>query len=199
MKALIIILAVIIGLFALLLIAEVRVKTLYKDKSFVLKLSVFNITVFNSSRKRKSEKNEAEKKTAADKEDFDTLKFLIENKEALAADLKDILGFARKKIHVTRFVFDLTLGTGDAAETGILTGAVWSAVGLIYPALDSSLTFDKNPVINVNPVFNNPVLKLEYKGNYTLRIIHIIRIALKILFKFKKYKGGVKNGSTTSD
>ncbi len=190
-----IIIAAVAAFCVFLLSLKLKIKTAYKNNNFSVKISVFGITVFHNL--KKEEKKEAVKK--AEKENSGILNLLMMNKDSIAEDLKHILKFARRKIHVNSFFIDLTFGAKDSADTGILCGGVWAFIGTVFPVLESSLTFDDVPVINVTPVFNKIEFILEYKGNYTLRIIHILRLGIKMLFKFLKYKGGVNNGSTASN
>ncbi len=196
MTVLIIILAAVTAICIFLLSLKLKIQTAYKNDIFSVKISVFGITVFDNH-KKKAEKKEITEKT--EKENSGILNLLMMNKDSIAEDLKHIFKFAKRKIHVNGFLFDLTFGVKDAADTGILCGGVWVFIGTVFPVLENSLAFDDIPIINVTPVFNKIEFTLEYKGNYTLRIIHIIRLGIKLLFKYKKYKGGVKSGSTASN
>ena len=138
-----IILAVIAAFCIFLLSLKIKVKTSFKDNIFNLKISAFGITLFDNSKKKPvAEKNVGNKETPG-KEKTDILKFLITNKDGIYKDLKEILRFVKKKIHINNFFFELVFGVKDAADTGILCGGIWSFIGTVFPLIESS--FDTNP------------------------------------------------------
>lgn len=81
----------------------------------------------------------------------------------------------------------IDFGTGDAAHTGVLTGAL---NGVVYTAL--SVLHHKTTVkkwdININPDFERENFNIQYLCIVRVRIIHIISIGLKALKLYKKIK-----------
>jgi len=193
---LIIILSVLLLISGGILAIKLKVETDFENNVFNVKVFLLKFRIFENNKLKRGE--EAKTSPSKKTKEFNAVDFILGNKEMLYEDLKDVLAFAKKKIHVYDFFVNLSFGVSDAADTGKLTGALWSFVGLVFPVLDSSLTFDIVPTVNITPVFNNPCFEFSYKGNYSLRVIHIIKLAIKILKKYKKYKGGVQNGSTSN-
>ena len=76
-------------------------------------------------------------------------------------------------------------GFGDAAVTGIATGAVWS---LLYQVLAfiSSIGTVKDHDFDVVPVYNERGFCLNVNGIISFRMINIIRVVLKLVRTYRK-------------
>ncbi len=101
---------------------------------------------------------------------------LKEKKHSIISALRYISG----KIIVRGFNLKLALGTGDAAETGILYGAAWIAIGNIM-ALGASHINIKEPRIAVIPVFNRVQLNIHFSCIITMRLGHIINTGIRVI------------------
>lgn len=78
-------------------------------------------------------------------------------------------------------------GTGDAAETGIYYGVVWSILGSFSAFLSNFLTIlFKN--VNVACDYNNKTLKAEINCIFSLTIANIIIVFIRLYYLVKKYK-----------
>lgn len=97
-------------------------------------------------------------------------------KHSIISALRYISG----KIIVRDFNLRLTLGTGDAAETGILYGAAWILIGNIM-ALTASHINIKEPRIAVIPVFNRVQLNIHFSCIITMRLGHIINTGIRVI------------------
>lgn len=94
----------------------------------------------------------------------------------------------RHKIRVSDIYVRVRYGTGDAAATGMIYGAVWSLVGTVYAFLCRSF-YIGFPDIELEPVYDKKVFSCEAEGIITVRPVHIIIAAfrsLKIYLKNKK-------------
>lgn len=196
MTILLIILAFLLSLSGVVLSLKVKVETSFLNNEFKIRVFLMKIKLYENNNKQPSKKSGKEENAQTEK--INILEYISERKEDIKKDVIEIFSYLSKKIHTYKFYVDLKFGVADAADTGKLTGALWSAVGVLFPVFDSLITFDETPVINITPVFNNPCFEFSYVGNYSMRISHILYLAKNIMKKYKKYKGGVKNGSTSN-
>lgn len=200
MTALLIILISLLGVLSILLMVKFKAVTVFEGNKFKMSVYVFGIKISDSVKTNKKEKAKNQIFNGEKKEnDFKLLDFVLSNKNEILSDVKEVLGVVRRKIHTEHFEIYLRFGTGDAAKTGILCGEIWSVTGVLFPVLENSLKFVKTPEITVEPQFDKPCFEFSYKGIYSLRIYRIIPLVLKLLSKYKKYKGGVNNVNTASN
>lgn len=94
----------------------------------------------------------------------------------LLAALKYLAG----KTAVRKFSLRFTLGTGDAAETGILYGVAWIVIGNIMTLTRSYLNI-KEPRITVVPVFNQVQLSIDLSCIISMRLGHIINTGIRLI------------------
>ena len=76
-------------------------------------------------------------------------------------------------------------GFGDAAVTGIATGAVWSLLYQILAFL-SSIGTVRDHDFDVVPVYNERGFCLNISGIISFRMINIIRVVLKLVRTYRK-------------
>lgn len=73
-----------------------------------------------------------------------------------------------------KFEWQIVIGTLDAAQTAILLGVIWGAVGHILAFLQNRYRFYCHPLLNVKPSFNQKVLDTRFDCIFELKIGHIM-------------------------
>ncbi len=84
----------------------------------------------------------------------------------------------------------LTVASGDAAQTAILWGAVYPAVGALLEILDriTNLRTVRNCIIRVEPDFTAETFSFDLRIAFSLRVWQILDILLRALFSFLRSK-----------
>jgi hypothetical protein len=82
------------------------------------------------------------------------------------------------------------IGTGDAAETGILTGLTWGVKTSLLGIGLRHLTLRTVPSVNVTPMYNQRYFHSELKCILRIRVGHAILAGIRFLPRFLKGKGG---------
>lgn len=100
-----------------------------------------------------------------------------------------------KQIQCKEVVWQTSLGIGDAAATGTLTGVVWSIKSLIIATLSRSVTLQTYPRISVQPVWNEAVIHTKIRCILMFRVGHAILAGIRLLLKLRK--GRVQKLRTT--
>lgn len=96
------------------------------------------------------------------------------------------------KISVKRFCWVTEIGTGEPAETAILTGTLWAVKGTFLSYFQTMAgRVRSNPQINVIPNFNKAMVTSQADCIFDVLCGHIIIGGFKILYLFLK-KSGVK-------
>jgi len=104
------------------------------------------------------------------------LEVIMKERHRLVSALKYIAG----KTTISKFRLRLALGTGDAAQTGILYGAAWIAIGSIM-ALTGNYTTIRRPIIMVVPIFDQVLLSVDLSCIIHIRIGHIINTGIRVI------------------
>ena len=119
------------------------------------------------------------------KEESVTKEFIekdIENKKSRLTDktsfLWTLLREMRFKVEVSKTEIRIDYGTDDPADTGILYGIIWAAIGNLYQIFNHYLVFDF-PKTEINPDFENQLFKIEFYGIIKVRLVHIISALIK--------------------
>lgn len=130
-------------------------------------------------------------------EKYRSLKAYLKDHAKLFEDIRKYLN--RKKIKIQLNII-VKQGTGDAAQTGLICGLIWSAAGIIVAALSRYLELLSKEVAIV-PYFNESIFEVEASCIFHVRLVHIIVVLRKIyLMKFlikmkaKKVIGGEVSG-----
>ncbi|NLP17613.1 MAG: DUF2953 domain-containing protein [Firmicutes bacterium] len=104
--------------------------------------------------------------------------------------------FSRSKIDISQLC--LKVGTGNAAETGIIVGLLWGGIGLIGPLLFPRVKFAPR----ITPVYNRQVLNIYFSGILEVGLVHIITVVVGMLMSLlgEKYsrKGEEFSGGTSN-
>ena len=92
-----------------------------------------------------------------------------------------------RKIRIKKLEWHSQFGIGDAAHTGLLTGAAWAIKGGVIGLLSQYMKLQTTPVVTITPEFN------QFCSRTILKCIFQFRIGQAILagIQFIKYwKGG---------
>lgn len=137
----------------------------------------------NRKARKKQEGKEAEE-TEKEKQDVNSYLALVkdikETYNVTKAEIKDIAGEIKKEVNFKEVYFDVVFDTGNAAKTGIMTGAVWTASTLLIKILDEIFGVGK-VFVNVTPYFNGKCFNIHIKSILRLKLVNIIIIVLRIL------------------
>lgn len=102
--------------------------------------------------------------------------------------LHKIIQHFLKKVKVTQFEWKTMIGTGDAASTGMISGAVWAVKGSIIGIISHYCQLHAKPELMVQPHFQFAVSQTMFTCMLQFRIGHAMIAGIK-LFKF--WKGGI--------
>jgi hypothetical protein len=95
-----------------------------------------------------------------------------------------------KRIVIKHFEWHSLVGVGDAAHTGIITGALWTLKGSVVGMLSNFLRLKEMPVLSVTPHFQMAIIQTRITCIIQFRIGYAILAGLKLI---KFWKGGRPN------
>ena len=189
-----IILCVLIFIFLFLLSSlflpiDAGIEYILKDNiSYVyLRIKYLNFIPLKIPLNRKARKKQAGKdveKTEKEKLDvhnyLSLVKDIKETYNITKDEIKDIAKEIKKEVNFKDVYFDVIFDTGNAAKTGMMTGAVWTGSTLLIKILDEIFGVDK-VYVNVTPYFKGKCFNMHIKSILRLKLVNIIIIVLRIL------------------
>ncbi|MCM3725409.1 DUF2953 domain-containing protein [Neobacillus cucumis] len=92
-----------------------------------------------------------------------------------------------QKVTIKNFEWQTLMGVGDAAYTGMMTGALWAIKGGIIGLLSHYMRLKEMPQLTVTPHFQAAVIHTRLTCMFQFRIGHAILAGLKLI---KFWKGG---------
>jgi hypothetical protein len=90
------------------------------------------------------------------------------------------------KVTCEKLEWRTTIGTGDAAEAGVLTGIAWGIKTTLVGVLGSYTRWDEPPCLSVDPDFNHVVLNTHFHSIIRFRLGHAILGVKRLLLHKRK-------------
>ncbi|GGE10959.1 hypothetical protein GCM10011571_10340 [Marinithermofilum abyssi] len=104
------------------------------------------------------------------------------------ADLYRIIRRFLSRVTCERLTWTTRLGTGDAADTGVLTGIAWGVKSTLVGVAGSYIRWKTKPDLQVTPHFTDRVWQTELDCIIRFRIGHAM-LALICLLVHMRWKG----------
>jgi hypothetical protein len=107
--------------------------------------------------------------------------------------LSHITGFHKivrnflKKVTLRNIEWHTMVGVGDAAATGVITGAFWAAKGGVIGILSHYMKLKEMPMMTITPNFQQTISITSFKCMIQVRVGHAILAGIKLV---KYWKGG---------
>ncbi|MFD2369312.1 DUF2953 domain-containing protein [Brevibacillus sp. GCM10020057] len=101
-------------------------------------------------------------------------------------DLHPLFNELFRKIRCTRLEWHTRMGTGQAAETGALTGVVWGVKSLIVGVLSHSISLRIIPRLSVEPVWNQALIRTNFHCDLHLMLGHVLVVLAKMYVRLRK-------------
>ena len=161
----------------------------YKMELPLIKIDDNSPTIVTKKEKTAGSQESPEKTETKQYSADDLLNSLQDTKELLThvISLHRIVRTFVKKISIKKFEWQTLVGVGDAAITGMLTGAIWAIKGSIIGLLSHYTKLKVEPNIMVIPQFQFAVSQTVISCMFQFRIGHAMVAGIKLI---KYWKGG---------
>jgi Protein of unknown function (DUF2953) len=93
-----------------------------------------------------------------------------------------------KKVSIKQLDWHSFVGVGDAAHTGVITGALWAFKGSLIGILSHFISLKEMPNLSVTPHFQLAIIQTQVTCIFQFRLGHAILAGLKMI---KFWKGGL--------
>lgn len=134
----------------------------------------------------------AEGETIIDREKI--LRYYRKTKLALQAtfEMKEWVRDTLRQVSCTDLKWTTRVGVGDAPETAIMTGIVWTLKSSVLAYIFQFVNRDAKPRIRVFPQYNQTHFSTEISCIAQIRLGQAIFAGLHLLVRIMKVKGGIK-------
>ncbi len=169
----------ILAVFAAFLYAPLEIDIEYRSGKLKITVRCLFVKVtldektFSKGKAKKSEKPVPKAEDTKKLSALEKLKNLKRGFEEIKYILDDVLTLLRDKAEFSGLYVRVKYGTGDAAITGMIYGAIWSFIGNIYGFLCRFFRI-KFPEVELEPQFGGKAFEIEAEGIITTRLVHII-------------------------
>jgi hypothetical protein len=102
--------------------------------------------------------------------------------------LQEMVRWFFARITCEHWKWETMIGTGDAAEAGVLTGVVWSVKSNVLGFLSHYIRWVTVPKLDVVPNFGQAVFQTTYEGIFHFRLGNLIRFGIKLWFRLRKHR-----------
>lgn len=97
-----------------------------------------------------------------------------------------------KKIECTRWRFDIAVGTGDAAQTAVVAGLCWAALGMATGATGQLLTFRTRVNGEVVPNYREAEFSLVWEADFQVRTGTMLASAISLVSRTTQLRRSIK-------
>jgi len=167
-------------LFALLLLVPLRIRVCFShvnsetDFTVYVGLGFLQVNLSKLMKRKKKVKLKEQKEAPSAKK-----KLSLQDVENGFLKGVEVLRYLKKKFTVKLFSLRMRMGLGDAADTGLVTGAGYAAIYGILGKIDRYFILKKHEV-SIIPVFQGMGLEMVFRGECSLRLIYCLGLIQKI-------------------
>jgi hypothetical protein len=101
--------------------------------------------------------------------------------------LHRIMRWFLRKVSIKKMEWRSVIGVGDAATTGMLTGALWSVKGGLLGLISNYMRLIDSPILSITPSFQKAVSQTKFQCMIQFRIGYAMLAGIKLV---KYWKGG---------
>ncbi|KQL43818.1 hypothetical protein AN963_20310 [Brevibacillus choshinensis] len=101
-------------------------------------------------------------------------------------DLQPMFSQLFKRIRCTKLDWHTVMGTGQASETGALTGIIWGVKSMLIGVISHSISLRVIPRMSVQPTWNQAMIRTQFHCVLHVTLGHIIVVAAKMYFQLRK-------------
>ncbi|MBA4495653.1 DUF2953 domain-containing protein [Paenactinomyces guangxiensis] len=207
MKIFLMVMGILTGLFMIIWITSVRVEMIFKRENgndrgevtisawgglirFRMKIPRLGWGGINEGVKLEGEAESVgvhrEKEADITKKTVDRFRSQYQQVLDHIEDFQRTVRWFLSKVTCEKLVWVTTIGTGDAAESGILTGIVWGIKTTLVGMLSGYTRWDQSPLLYVEPHFSQPVLETHLHSIIRFRVGHAILGITRLLLHLRK-------------
>ena len=132
---------------------------------------------------RREKTSDGEEKLLGLNEFIDRYKYM----KRLRWTYSEVVEYLKHRMVLKELKLNIAAGTGDAFYTGLLGGVLWSVAGLITAFFENNFKVEKRKIY-IRPEFTKKVFNVDLYCIFTLKTVHIIVVALKILYRYLKIR-----------
>jgi len=105
-------------------------------------------------------------------------------------EYKDWLAGTLHHLHLTEMRWETRFGNGDAPETGLSAGVLWSLKSAVVGYASRWVTLAERPSLRVTPVFGRPCFRTEARLCMHTPIYRLVVVGAMLMYRVVRKRGG---------
>lgn len=101
-----------------------------------------------------------------------------------------------KHVYVEEYSWTTLIGTGEAKNTGIVSGIFWGIKNYFIGLLSAYAKLEQMPKLSITPEYNKKIFSTRIDCIIKFKMGHVILLGIRLIFKY--IIGGIKNVWRTS-
>ncbi|GED72225.1 hypothetical protein BRE01_59270 [Brevibacillus reuszeri] len=101
-------------------------------------------------------------------------------------DLQPLFSHLCKHIRCTDLEWHTLMGTGQAGETGALTGIIWGVKSMIIGIMSHTFTLHAMPKMSVQPVWNQAIIQTRFQCVLHFYLGHLLITVVRMAVRLRK-------------
>ncbi len=175
-------LGILLAAIIALLFAPLKIDIEYRNSKLIITVKCLFVKVTldreNFAKKKSGQATRTKSQSTEKAGALEKLKNLKKSFDEIRFILHDVFEHMRDKIEFSGIYVRVKYGTGDAAITGMIYGAIWSFIGSVYGFLCRFFRV-RFPKVELEPQFGGKAFEIEAEGIITTRLVHIIIAAIR--------------------
>ncbi|QRG66089.1 DUF2953 domain-containing protein [Brevibacillus choshinensis] len=91
-----------------------------------------------------------------------------------------------KHFRCTKLEWHTVMGTGQASETGALTGVVWGVKSILIGVISHAVSLRAIPRMSVQPIWNQAMIRTNFDCVLHFMLGHVIVVTVKMYLRLRK-------------
>ncbi len=170
---------VIFAVLLVLLVAPLKICIEYRNSKLIITAKCLFIKVkldsetFSKGKPQKAKKRNTDTQNTEKIGVIQKLRNLKKGFDEIRFILEDVFKLLKDKAEFSELYIRVKYGTGDAAITGMIYGAIWTFIGNLYSFLCRFFRISF-PQVELEPQFGGKAFEIEAEGIISTRLVHII-------------------------
>lgn len=107
-------------------------------------------------------------------------------------ELKKWLAATARRVRCLELAWVTRIGLGDAADTAVAAGAVWSVKAPLVGWLTRHVRMQAVPQLNVVPLFHEAHFAMELRGRFRMRLAAALAALVHLAWRALRIRGGLR-------
>ena len=164
----------------IVLFIPISLNIMFSDRlDFFIRILGAPVFDYNKIKSNKKDQTKYEENQNSDSKNISNAVGMLDNVKQYLSIITEFLKILNRSfknhLKISNLDFSYKFGLGDAATTGIFSGAVYTAVSIFYTYIVINYTLKKHK-INIQPDFNNTLHEVSFNLKIKMNLYSILKL-----------------------